>query len=150
MAYQWLKMRSAIVPAVKAASMAQQWLLVGAFMMLNQFPQLMIITIAAFVVTTLFAFVTLPVEFDASNRALAWLDNSGITRGAEQEGAKDALKWAGMTYVASALPPDVDKMQPRGPRSSMSLMQPRCIRSGGHSGHLHSASYFSLHVFSHR
>ncbi|MDF1866177.1 MAG: zinc metallopeptidase [Saprospiraceae bacterium] len=102
-AYQWLKMRSAIVPVVKAASMAQQWLLVGAFVMLNQFPQLMIITIAAFVVTTLFAFVTLPVEFDASNRALAWLDNSGITRGAEQEGAKDALKWAGMTYVASAL-----------------------------------------------
>jgi Zn-dependent membrane protease YugP len=101
--YEWLKARSAIVPAVKAASVAQQWLLVGAFMMLNQFPQLMLITIIAFVITTAFAFVTLPVEFDASSRALAWLDETGITRGAEYDGAKDALKWAGMTYVASAL-----------------------------------------------
>ena len=53
--------------------------------------------------TTLFSFVTLPVEFDASNRALAWLENSGVARGAEQDGAKDALWWAAMTYVAAAL-----------------------------------------------
>jgi len=101
--YAMLQMRSGLVPLVKAASMAQQWLLIGAFMMINTFPQLMLITIAAFAVTTLFSLVTLPVEFDASNRALAWLEQSRVTQGAEQEGAKDALWWAAMTYVAAAL-----------------------------------------------
>ncbi|MFK7932966.1 MAG: zinc metallopeptidase [Saprospiraceae bacterium] len=101
--YAMLQMRSGLVPLVKAASMAQQWLLIGAFMLINTFPQLMLITIAAFAVTTLFSLVTLPVEFDASNRALAWLEQSGITQGAEHDGAKDALWWAAMTYVAAAL-----------------------------------------------
>ncbi|MEL7021439.1 MAG: zinc metallopeptidase [Bacteroidota bacterium] len=101
--YAMLQMRSGLVPLVKAASMAQQWLLLGAFMMMSTFPQLMLITIAAFAITTLFSLVTLPVEFDASNRALAWLEQSNITQGAEHDGAKDALWWAAMTYVAAAL-----------------------------------------------
>lgn len=101
--YAMLQLRSGLVPIVKAASMAQQWLLVAAFMMINQFPSLMLITILAFGATTLFALVTLPVEFDASNRALAWLEGSNITQGEEQVGAKDALWWAAMTYVAAAL-----------------------------------------------
>lgn len=102
-AYSMLQMRSALVPVVQVAATAQQYLLIGAFLLLNQFPGLMLITIAAFAATTLFAFITLPVEFDASNRALAWLDQAGITHGAEHAGAKDALWWAAMTYVSAAL-----------------------------------------------
>ena len=98
-----LKFRSAIVPFVKVASTAQQWLLVIALMMVGTFPQLLLIVIAAFAVTTLFSFVTLPVEFDASRRALVWLDETGTTQGAEHDGAKDALWWAAMTYVSAAL-----------------------------------------------
>ncbi len=102
-AYAWLKMRSALVPVVNVAATAQQWLLIGAFLLLNSFPQLMLITIIAFAATTLFSFITLPVEFDASRRALVWLNESGVTRGAEHDGAKDALWWAAMTYVSAAL-----------------------------------------------
>lgn len=102
-AYAMLQVRSAIVPVVNMAAMAQQWLLIIAFMTLGSFPQLMLVTIVAFLVTTLFSFVTLPVEFDASKRALAWLDSSNITAGAEYDGAKDALWWAAMTYVSAAL-----------------------------------------------
>ena len=101
--YSLLKMRSALVPIVNLSAMAQQWLLIIAFMTLPTMPSLMLITILAFAVTTLFSFITLPVEFDASRRALVWLDNSGVARGAEYEGAKDALWWAAMTYVAAAL-----------------------------------------------
>jgi hypothetical protein len=102
-AYTWLKFRSAIVPIVNVAAIAQQWLLLGAFMLLQSFPQLMLITIIAFAITTAFAFITLPVEFDASSRALVYLNESGLTQGAEYEGAKDALWWAAMTYVSAAL-----------------------------------------------
>ncbi|MCB0581785.1 MAG: zinc metallopeptidase [Phaeodactylibacter sp.] len=102
-AYAPLKMRSALVPIVNLSAMAQQWLLILAFMTLSTMPSLMLITIIAFAVTTLFSFITLPVEFDASRRALVWLDNSGVARGQEYDGAKDALWWAAMTYVAAAL-----------------------------------------------
>ncbi|MEO1625974.1 MAG: zinc metallopeptidase [Bacteroidota bacterium] len=102
-AYSMLQLRSALVPFVKYAAMAQQWLLMAALVMLSSFPSLMLIVIIAFAVTTLFSFVTLPVEFDASKRALVWLDESGVARGAEYDGAKDALWWAAMTYVAAAL-----------------------------------------------
>ncbi|MBK7409443.1 MAG: zinc metallopeptidase [Saprospirales bacterium] len=102
-AYSLLQMRSTLVPVVNVAARAQQWLLLLAFMLLNSFPGLMLITIIAFSITTLFAFITLPVEFDASRRALAWLDSSGMTHGAEYDGAKDALKWAALTYVSAAL-----------------------------------------------
>ncbi|MBR9919700.1 MAG: zinc metallopeptidase [Bacteroidetes bacterium] len=102
--YSMLQMRSALVPIVSVAARAQQWLLLGAFLLLNQFPALMLVTIIAFALTTLFSFITLPVEFDASKRALVWLDESGTTRsGGEHEGAKDALWWAAMTYVSAAL-----------------------------------------------
>jgi len=104
-AYPWLKTRSAIVPFVNMASTAQSFLLMFALGVTggtgNQW--ILLITIVAFMVTTAFSFVTLPVEFDASKRALAWLDETGIARGAEYEGAKDALWWAAMTYVAKAL-----------------------------------------------
>jgi len=102
-AYNMLQMRSALVPVVNMAARAQQWLLLLAFVMLNSFPGLMLVAIITFAITTLFAFITLPVEFDASRRALAWLDASGMTHGAEYDGAKDALKWAAMTYVSAAL-----------------------------------------------
>lgn len=102
-AYAALKMRSALVPVVKVASIAQGYGLMIALMLAGSIPQLLLAVIIAFAVTSLFAFITLPVEFDASKRALVWLDESGATAGAEQEGAKDALWWAAMTYVSAAL-----------------------------------------------
>lgn len=104
-AYAWLKMRSAMVPAVSLAARSQQYLLLFALGVfgVSGGTFLVYLTIAAFAITTLFSLVTLPVEFDASNRALAWLDDSSFTRGREHEGAKDALWWAAMTYVVAAL-----------------------------------------------
>ena len=104
-AYTWLKLRSAIVPVVSIATRAQQFLLMaglGLFGLGNN-PTVLLLTVAVFGITALFSFVTLPVEFDASRRALAWLDESSVARGQEYEGAKDALKWAALTYVAAAL-----------------------------------------------
>ncbi len=104
-AYVWLKLRSAIVPVVNLAAKAQQFLLLfalGAFGV-NGSPTLMLITLATFGITALFSLITLPVEFDASQRALAWLDESRAAKGAEYAGAKDALWWAAMTYVSAAL-----------------------------------------------
>jgi Zn-dependent membrane protease YugP len=105
-AYAWLQMRSAIVPFVNFASMAQQYLLMIAlgFFGMGGGSTILLLTIAAFAVTTAFSFITLPVEFDASKRALVWLDSSGIT-GPDNEyfGARDALKWAALTYVVAAL-----------------------------------------------
>ena len=71
--------------------------------MINSFPQLLLIGIVIFAATTLFSIVTLPVEYDASNRALAWLENKRMLSQEEQAGAKDALKWAARTYVVAAL-----------------------------------------------
>jgi Zn-dependent membrane protease YugP len=71
--------------------------------MINQFPQLLLGGIILFAVTTLFSLVTLPVEFDASNRALAWLNRTNVTNNYEYPKAKDALKWAAMTYVVAAI-----------------------------------------------
>lgn len=102
-AYPMLQMRSQLVPIVQVAAGMQQYLLLAALLFMGTFPQLLLITIIAFAVTTLFALITLPVEFDASNRALKWLNNAGITTGNEHEGAKTALWWAAMTYVAAAL-----------------------------------------------
>lgn len=102
-AYSMLQFRSKIVPLVQVSAQYQQWALIIAFVLLNQFPSIMLITIGLFAVTALFSLITLPVEFDASKRALAWLQQSNITSGPEQAGAKDALFWAAMTYVASAL-----------------------------------------------
>lgn len=106
--YAALKMRSAIVPVVNFSSKAQKFLFMGMMCGLGALgagasgPIMMLIT-ATFGITALFAVVTLPVEFDASNRALAWLDDTGSLQGAEYDGAKTALWWAAMTYVSSAL-----------------------------------------------
>ena len=103
-AYSMLQFRSGLVPVVKVAGSLLQYLLIASFLLFGSFPQLMWITIGLFAVTTLFSMVTLPVEFDASRRALVWLDNSGVAaRDEEYFGARDALKWAAMTYVAAAL-----------------------------------------------
>ncbi|MCC7505813.1 MAG: zinc metallopeptidase [Saprospiraceae bacterium] len=103
--YSMLQFRSAIVPLVNIAASLQQYFLmfglVGLY--LTKQPIIMVIVLLAFGVTCLFSLITLPVEFDASRRALAWLDNSGFARGAEYAGAKDALTWAAMTYVSAAL-----------------------------------------------
>jgi Zn-dependent membrane protease YugP len=102
-AYMWLQMRSQLVPIVSFASQWVQWVLLAGILLVNSFPQLLLAGIVMFATTTLFSFITLPVEFDASRRALAWIDNKGITRGVEHEKAKNALKWAATTYVVAAL-----------------------------------------------
>lgn len=102
-AYTWLNLRSKLVPFVQFSSSIVQWVLLFGIIMVNTFPQLLLGGIALFAITTLFSVVTLPVEFDASKRALVWLNNTGITRGEEHNQAKDALKWAAMTYVVAAL-----------------------------------------------
>ena len=80
-----------------------QWILLAGIIFVQTFPQLLLIGICLFAMTTLFSFITLPVEIDASHRALAWLRNSGITTYESQEKAQDALKWAAYTYVIAAL-----------------------------------------------
>lgn len=103
--YAWLRMRSAIVPVVNLAASAQQFLLMLALGVFGTAGNstILLITVVTFFVTALFSFITLPVEFDASRRALVWLNESGSARGPEYDGAKDALWWAAMTYVAAAL-----------------------------------------------
>lgn len=102
--YSMLRFRSMMVPVVKVAAFAQQYLFLLALFLLGSVPQLMLLVIIAFLITTLFSIVTLPVEFDASKRALVWLDNSGVARTRpEYDGAKDSLKWAALTYVVAAL-----------------------------------------------
>lgn len=101
--YAPLKLRSALVPVVSIASSWMSWILLAGILMVNTFPQLLLIGIILFASTTLFSFVTLPVEIDASRRALAWLNNSGIATGSKHEKATDALKAAAYTYVVAAL-----------------------------------------------
>jgi len=102
-AYSWLQMRSTLVPVVSISSQWVQWVLLGGVLLINVFPQLLLIGILMFALTTVFSLITLPVEFDASNRALAWLNTSGIVYGSQHDMAKDGLKWAAMTYVIAAL-----------------------------------------------
>ncbi|MFB5945534.1 zinc metallopeptidase [Albibacterium profundi] len=106
-AYSWLTLRSAVVPIVSIASnLTSVVLMIGIFMYFASGNILLLgIGVAALAITTLFAFITLPVEFDASKRALAWLDMNPSVMGdsIEHRGAKDALKWAAMTYVVAAL-----------------------------------------------
>jgi uncharacterized protein len=109
--YQWLQMRSNLVPVVQFSSMAVQWVLLAGIVLVNSFPSLLLAGILLFAITTLFAIVTLPVEFDATNRALAWLDHSQLARGQEQAEAKDALKWAALTYVVAAVASIVTLLQ---------------------------------------
>ncbi|NLR59972.1 zinc metallopeptidase [Chitinophaga polysaccharea] len=102
-AYPWLGLRSRLVPAMQFTSNIVSWVLLGGILLINTFPQLLLAGIILFAITTVFALVTLPVEFDASRRALIWLDNSQVMRPAEHDKAKNALWWAAMTYVVAAL-----------------------------------------------
>ena len=102
-AYAPLTMRSKLVPVVQFASSWMQWVLLGGIIMINTFPQLMLFGIILFATTTLFSFVTLPVEINASARALTWLSGAGITNYETHAPAKDALKSAAYTYVVAAL-----------------------------------------------
>ena len=104
-AYTWLTMRSKMVPAVSIASNMMNVIFFMAIfgMFITGNPMLLWIYVACFAATTLFSFVTLPVEFDASKRALAWIQNSGIAKSMDQERAKNALHWAAMTYVVAAI-----------------------------------------------
>lgn len=102
-AYSWLQMRSALVPVVSIASRWVQWVLLAGILLIQTFPQLLLIGIVLFAATTVFSIITLPVEINASNRALAWLSNSGITTPQTQPKAREALRWAAYTYVVAAL-----------------------------------------------
>lgn len=101
--YKWLTMRSKLVPVVQVSSSLVQWVLLGGILMIKVFPQLLLVGIILFGFTTLFSIVTLPVEFDASKRALAWLQRTNVTSQREYPMAQDALKWAAMTYVVAAI-----------------------------------------------
>lgn len=101
--YAPLRMRSALVPVVTFANRTVSWVLLAGVLMVNTFPSLLWLGIALFAMTTLFSFVTLPVEIDASARALKWLSVSGVADSYTAPMAKDALKWAAYTYVIAAL-----------------------------------------------
>jgi len=102
-AYKWLTMRSKLVPAVQVSSTVMPWVIMGGILLINSFPQLLLAGIVMFALTTLFSFITLPVEYDASNRALAWIKRKGVVTSGEYALSADALKWAARTYVVSAV-----------------------------------------------
>lgn len=101
--YAPLRLRSALVPVVSFASNIVQWVLLAGVIFINTFPSLIWIGIILFATTTLFSFVTLPVEVNASSRAIGWLTQTGITDDRTRPMAIDALKWAAYTYVVAAL-----------------------------------------------
>jgi Zn-dependent membrane protease YugP len=103
-AYSWLTMRSRLVPIVQLTSnLVNIVLLIGVIMAASGNTSLLLVGIAMMAVTVLFTLISLPVEFDASQRALAWLETTNVTNTTEYPKAKDALKWAAMTYVVAAL-----------------------------------------------
>jgi Zn-dependent membrane protease YugP len=101
--YRWLKFRSMIVPMVSISSKLAQWILLAGIFMVQTFPQLLLFGIILFAATVVFSFITLPVEYDASNRALKWLEDVKILDYNEHQAAEDALKWAARTYVVAAV-----------------------------------------------
>jgi len=101
--YAWLNLRSKLVPAVQVSSSLVNWVLLIGVLLINRFPNLLLAGIILFAVTVLFSLITLPVEFDASKRALAWLNHTNVANQQEYPKAKDALKWAALTYVVAAL-----------------------------------------------
>jgi len=101
--YAWLGFRSKLVPVVSFSSKWVTWLLLGGMLLVNTFPALLLAGIILFALTTLFSFITLPVEINASQRALAWLNTAGITSPQNHNMAEDSLKWAASTYVVAAL-----------------------------------------------
>lgn len=104
-AYSWLTLRSKLVPIVSVSSRWMQWVILAGFALLAMkgIPEVLYIGILLFSMTTLFSFITLPVEFDASNRALAWIEDKNMASSSEIEDSRDALRWAAMTYVVAAL-----------------------------------------------
>lgn len=102
-AYAPLRMRSAMVPIVQFSSSIVSWVLLAGMLMMNTFPELLFLGILLFAVTTLFSFITLPVEIDASRRALVWLNTAGVTNVNTHDKATEALKSAAYTYVVAAL-----------------------------------------------
>ena len=102
-AYGPLKMRTALVPVVSFASNWVQWVLLAGVLLIERFPALLLFGILLFATTTLFSFMTLPVEINASKRALVWLDKSGITNSYNHRDAESALRSAAYTYVVAAL-----------------------------------------------
>ena len=110
-AYPWLMMRSRLVPVVRISSSLVQWVLIAGILLIKVFPQLLLVGIALFALTTLFSLITLPVELDASSRALAWLQKTNVTNVDEYPKAKDALKWAALTYVVAAIASIVTLLQ---------------------------------------
>lgn len=105
-AYSWLTMRSKLVPVVNISSKMMNFIMMGALLFAfvsNLYNQALLLIIICQAVIAAFAIITLPVEMDASSRAVKWLDNSGLAHGEEHAQAKDALKWAGLTYFVAAL-----------------------------------------------
>lgn len=101
--YLFLRMRSAMVPVVTFSNNIVSWVLLAGVLLINIFPSLLWIGIALFALSTLFSFITLPVEINASARAVKWLENAGIVSYETSPMAMDALKWAAYTYVIAAL-----------------------------------------------
>ena len=102
-AYAPLKMRSALVPVVQFSSSIVSWVLLAGILMVQSMPQILLAGIVLFAASTLFSFITLPVEINASQRALAWMSNAGITNVFNHKAAESALKSAAYTYVVAAL-----------------------------------------------
>ncbi|WP_027138328.1 zinc metallopeptidase [Gaetbulibacter saemankumensis] len=107
-AYEWLKMRSALVPVVSVTSGMSQWLVIGGLILgaaesAGMGFYIAVIGLVFMAAATLFSFITLPVEYDASNRALAWLKNKNMVSREEYAGSEDALKWAARTYLVAAI-----------------------------------------------
>lgn len=102
-AYAWLQMRSQLVPVVSVASKWVQWVLLAGIFLVEAMPGILLAGIIMFAMTTLFSFITLPVEVDATRRALVWLSGAGITNNETHPKAQEALRWAAYTYVIAAL-----------------------------------------------
>ena len=102
-AYAWLTLRSKLVPVVSFSSKWVQWVLLAGVIFVNTFPELLLCGIVLFALTTLFTFIALPVEINASHRALEWLSTTNVTSYQNHDKAQDALKWAAYTYVVAAL-----------------------------------------------
>lgn len=105
-AYSWLQMRSQLVPVVSVASRFSQWVIFGGLMLMATTAMgstILLLGIILYGMGTLFSFITLPVEYDASKRALVWLENENMLSAREHEAAEDSLKWAARTYVVAAV-----------------------------------------------
>lgn len=102
-AYRWLSLRSKLVPVVQFSSSIMQWIILLGIIFVSSFPQLLLAGILLFATTTLFSIITLPVEFDASKRAIAWMQKANIVDDRQWLKAKNALNWAASTYVVAAL-----------------------------------------------